>query len=156
MIRQTHRRAAGALLAAAALAFAGGTAAHAGSPYAHQHHRTIHLTEATAHPQPAYVDTGKPGATVGDLVVVRDGLLPAGTLNQVCTLVNVKGGPFTSDYECTGSLALPDGTITMAGPFTPTTPEQTAAITGGTGAYAKAHGQIVVRAEADEFVVELR
>jgi hypothetical protein len=153
MPHQTHRRAAGALLAAAVLAFAGGNAAHAGSPQAH--HRTIHLTEATTNPKPAIVDTGKPGTTVGDLVVVRDGLLPAGTLNQVCTLVNVVGGPFTSDYDCTGSIALADGTITMAGPFNPAKAEQTAAITGGTGAYAKARGQIVVRAEADEIVVEL-
>jgi hypothetical protein len=141
---------AGALLAAATLALAaGGTAAQA-------NHGTNHLTEATANPKPAYVDTGAPGTSVGDLVVVRDQLLPNGTLNQVCTLVNVKGGPFTSDYECTGSIALQGGTITMAGPFTPTTAEQSAAITGGTGAYVKARGEIAIRAEADELVVQLR
>jgi hypothetical protein len=150
-----RRRAAGALLAAAALAFAGGTAAHAGGPNA-KHHATIHLTEASANVQPAFVDTGKPGPSAGDVVVVRDGLLPAGTLNQVCTLVNVSGGPFTSDYECIGSIALDDGTITMQGPFNPAEAEQTAAITGGTGAHAKAHGEVTVRAEADELIVQLR
>jgi hypothetical protein len=148
MFRQTHRRAAGAVLAAAVLALAGGTAAQA-------KHATIHLTEATAHPQPVFVDTGKPGPSVGDVVVVRDALLPQGTLNQVCTLVNVSGGPLTSDYECTGSIALADGTITMAGPFNPAKAAETAAITGGTGAYAKARGEIVVRAEADELLVRL-
>ena len=155
MSRTTHRRAAGAMLAAAVLAFAGGTAAHAGSPGTH-HHRTIHLKEATAEPKPAFADTGDPGPSVGDIVVVRDGLLPAGTFNQVCTLVELHGGPFTSDFECTGSIALPDGTITMAGPFVPTKAEQTAAITGGTGAYSKARGEIVVRSEADEILVQLR
>jgi hypothetical protein len=149
MFRHTHRRAAGALFAAAALALAGSTAAQA-------EHSTIHLTEATANPQPVVVDTGTPGTSVGDVVVVRDQLLPHGTLNQVCTLVNVNGGPFTSDFECTGSITLPDGTITMQGPFAPTKAEQSAAITGGTGAYAKARGEIVVRSEADELVVQLR
>jgi len=150
MSRQTHRRAAGALVAAAALALASG-----GITAAQAKHGTIHLTEATANPKPVVVDTGDPGTTPGDLVVVRDQLLPHGTLNQVCTLVSVKGGPFTSDYECTGSIALPGGTITMQGPFTPTAPEQSAAITGGTGAYAKARGEIVVRAEADDIEVRL-
>ena len=151
MLRSTHRRAAGAVLAAAAIALAGGTAAAA-----HAGHGTIHLTEATPDIKPAYTDTGTPGPSAGDIVVVHDGMLPDGTLNQVCTLVRVVGNPFTSDYECTGSIALPDGTITMAGAFTPTKAEQTAAITGGTGAYAKARGEIVVRAEADEFLVQLR
>jgi hypothetical protein len=149
MLRQTHRRAAGALLAAAVLALAGGTAAQA------RHHGTIHLTEATANPQPAVVDTGTPGPSAGDVVVVRDALLPNGTLNQVCTLVHVSGGLFTSDYECAGSITLADGTITMEGPFVPAAAEQTAAITGGTGAYANARGEIVVRAEADEILVRL-
>lgn len=153
MFRSPHRRAAGAVLAAAVIAIAGGGAAAAA---AQAGHGTIHLTEATPDIKPAYVDTGTPGPSVGDLVVVRDGMLPDGTLNQVCTLVAVKGGPFTSDYECTGSIALPNGTITMAGPFAPTKAEQTAAITGGTGAYAKARGEMVVRAEADEFLVQLR
>ena len=154
MFRITHRRAAGAVLAAAAIALAGGTAAASAGPGGGA--KTIHLSEATPDIKPAFVDTGTPGASVGDIVVVRDGMLPSGTLNQVCTLVHVAGNPFTSDYECTGSIALPNGTITMAGPFNATKAEQTSAITGGTGAYAKARGEIVVRAEADEFLVQLR
>lgn len=151
MIRPTRRRgrAAGALLAAATIAIgASATAAQA-------KHGTIHLTEATANPQPAFVDTGAPGPSVGDVVVVRDQLLPHGTLNQVCTLVRVVGGPLTSDFECIGSIALPAGTITMQGPFNATAPEQSAAITGGTGAYAKARGEIVIHAEADDIEVRL-
>ena len=151
-----HRRAAGAGLAVAALAFAG--SAQAGSHGSG--HRTIHLTEATAQAQPDFVDVGDPGPSVGDTVVVRDGVLAAdgsnaGTFDQVCTLVKVVGNPFTSAYECTGSLELRDGTITMQGPFVPAKAEQSAAVTGGTGAYRKARGQIVVRAEDDSLIVQL-
>ena len=156
MIRSSRRRAAGAALAVAVLAFAG--TAQAGSPG--QGHKTIRLTEAHAQAHPVFVDTGDPGPSVGDTVVVRDGVLdhngaPAGTMNQVCTLVEVIGGPLTSAYECIGSLALDAGTITMQGPFVPAKAEQSAAITGGTGAYAKARGEIVVRAEDDQLVVRL-
>ena len=111
MPRITLRRASGAVLAIAALA-AGGTA-YADSPAkAHANGKTIRLIEASETIQPTFVDTGAPGLSPGDLVVVRDGVLragrhaPAGTFNQVCTLVKVVGGPFTSEYECTGSLAL--------------------------------------------------
>jgi allene oxide cyclase-like protein len=158
MIRSPHRRAAGAVLVVAALAFAG--TAQAGPPAKDHGPKTIHLTEQNAQLQPTFVDTGKPGPSVGDMVVARDGVLAAdgskaGTFNQVCTLVEVIGSPLTSAYECTGSIALNDGTITMQGPFVPALAEQSAAITGGTGAYAKARGEVVVRAEADELVVQL-
>ena len=43
----------------------------------------------------------------------------------------------------------------MAGPFVPAAPEQSAAITGGTGAYTTARGEIVVRAIDDSLVVKL-
>jgi hypothetical protein len=43
----------------------------------------------------------------------------------------------------------------MHGPFVPAKAEQSAAITGGTGAYRTARGQIVVRAEDDALVVQL-
>lgn len=155
----------GALVAIAALAFAG--TASAGSLDAtvntsgSQHHqKTIRLVEADKELQPTFVDTGKPGLSPGDIVVARDEVLhsngsPAGSFRQVCTLVDVASNPFTSTYECSGSIALKNGTITMQGPFTPAQPEQAAAITGGTGAYRTARGEIVMRAEADEIIVRL-
>ena len=160
MPRLTLRRASGAVLATAALAL-GGTA-YADSP-AKPHPtdgKTIRLLEASETVEPTFVDTGAPGLSPGDLVVVRDGVLsedrsPAGTFNQVCTLVHPAGSPFASEYECLGSLALENGTITMQGPFVPAKAEQTAAITGGTGAYRTARGEVVVRSEADEIVVNL-
>jgi len=158
MLRSSNRRAAGAVLAVAALTL-GGTA-YAGSPEKAHGPKTIHLTEASTQIQPAFVDTGNPGLSQGDIVVVRDGVnaqdgTPAGTFNQVCTLVKPAGNPFTSEYECTGSLALENGTITMQGPFVPAKAEQSAAVTGGTGEFRTARGEVVVRSEADEIVVEL-
>jgi hypothetical protein len=145
-----------AALAVGALALAGTASAHPG----HGPAKPIKLVEAHKDLQPTFVDTGKPGPSVGDVAVARDEVLrpdgtSAGTFRQVCTLVDLVGNPFTSTYECTGSLALAGGTITMEGPFTPAAAEQSAAITGGTGAYAMARGEIVIRAEADEILVEL-
>jgi hypothetical protein len=165
MHRSHHRRMFGALVAVGVLALAG--TAYAGSfdatinTYDGPHHvRTIKLVEAHKELQPTFVDTGKPGPSVGDLVIARDEVLrpdgtPAGTFRQVCTLVDLTGNPFTSTYECIGSIALQDGTITMEGPFQPSQPEQTAALTGGTGEFRTARGEIVVRAEADAILIRL-
>ena len=111
-----------AALAVAALALAGTASATPG-----HHGHTIKLTEAHPDAQPTFVDTGKPGPTVGDVGVFRDDVLradgsTAGTLRQVCTLVDLVGGPPTSTFECVGSLALKEGTITIAGPFVPAAP----------------------------------
>jgi hypothetical protein len=149
----------GAALAVAALALAG-TASADTAEKSHGHDNTIRLVEADKELQPTFVDTGKPGPSVGDIVVARDEVLrengsPAGTFRQVCTLVDLASSPFTSTFECTGSIALKDGTITMEGPFVPAAPEQAAAITGGTGEYKTAQGEIVVRAEADQIIVRL-
>jgi hypothetical protein len=162
MPRITPRRASGVILAIAVIA-AGGTAyadSPAGTRGAPARTKTIRLLEASETIQPAIVDTGAPGVSPGDMVVVRDGVLrpdnsPAGTLNQVCILVKPGGNPFTSQYECSGSIALADGTLTMQGPFDPTQDEQVAALTGGTGAFATARGEIAIRSEADEIVVAL-
>jgi hypothetical protein len=160
MPRITLRRVAGVALATAAVA-AGGTAYADDSPAkSSADGKTIRLLEASETLQPTFVDTGAPGLSPGDIVVVRDGVLrangtPAGTFNQVCTLVKVAGNPFTSEYECIGSLALEDGTVTMQGPFVPAKAEQTAAVTGGTGEYRTARGDVAVRSEADEIIVSL-
>ena len=144
----------GAALAVAALALAGTASADSGG-----HAKPISLVEADKTLQPTFVDTGKPGASAGDMAVIHDGVLrngsPAGSYNQVCTVAALGSSPFTSEFECVGSITFKDGTITMAGPFVPANAEQSAAITGGTGAYRTARGEIVVRAEADQIIVRL-
>ena len=163
MSRSHHRRMFGALVAIGVMALAG-TAYASSSDTTDRtlrpHYRAIQLIEANKELQPTFVDTGKPGLSPGDIVVARDEVLhsngsPAGSFRQVCTLVDPASNPFTSTYECSGSIALKNGTITMQGPFTPAQPEQAAAITGGTGEYRTAQGEIVMRAEADEIIVRL-
>jgi hypothetical protein len=150
----------GAALAVAALALAGTASAATTAEKSHGHDKTIRLVEAQKELQPTFVDTGKPGPSVGDLAIARDDVLrengsPAGVLRQTCTLVDLESSPRASTFECAGSIALKDGTITMEGPFVPAAPEQAAGITGGTGAYKTARGEVVVRAEADEIIVKL-
>ena len=148
----------GAALAVAALALAG-TASADSADKAGGHDRTIRLAQADKTLQPTFVDTGKPGPSAGDLAVLHDGVqrsgAPAGSFSQVCTLASLGVSPFTSEFECVGSITLKDGTITMAGPFVPARAEQSAAITGGTGQYRTAHGEVVIRAEADQLLVKL-
>jgi hypothetical protein len=149
----------GAALAVAALALAG-TASADSADKSGGHDRTIRLAQADKTLQPTFVDAGKPGPSAGDLAVIHDGVLredgaPAGSYNQVCTLAALGSSPLTSEFECIGSITLKDGTVTMAGPFVPARPEQSAAITGGTGAYRTAHGEVVIRAETDQLLVRL-
>jgi hypothetical protein len=153
------------LLAIAALALAGTAYAaspdsNAKSPDWHGHERTIRLVEATAVPQPAFVDVGKPGPSVGDIVVITDDLnrpdgTKAGRMRQSCSLVELGTNPLTSTYECAASFALDEGTIVAAGPFVPATPEQKQAVTGGTGAFKTAQGEVSVRAEDDQIAISL-
>jgi hypothetical protein len=144
-----------AALAVVGLALAGTTASAHDGPA-----KPIKLLEAHADLQPTFVDTGKPGPTVGDTVIARDGVNRengslAGSFSQVCALVELGSNPLTSTYECNGSIALQDGTITMQGPFVPTAAQQSAAVTGGTGAYRTARGEVVFEAEADALVIRL-
>ena len=161
MPRFTLRRACGVALAMAALGAA--ATAQADQPdtaAAKMHGKTIRLTEASPTLQPTFVDAGAPGPSVGDVAVLHDGVLredgsPAGSFNQVCTLVVLKGSPFASEFECSGSLTLGGDTLAMQGPLVPAADEQSAAITGGTGRFATARGEVVLRAEADQLLVRL-
>jgi hypothetical protein len=150
------------LAAGGALALAlaaAGTTAHANGGYAPG--KTIRLVEAHATAQPQFVDVDGNGPSVGDVVVVKDGLnredgSHAGDFNQVCTLVTPAGGPPSSTYECTATIHLQNGTITQQGSFVPLAPDQAGAISGGTGAYQTARGEIETQAEADRITIRLR
>src|SRR3954447_11204045 len=148
-----RRAALAGALVLAATALAGTASAHNGGP-----DRTIKLVEANATAQPIFVDTGKPGPSIGDQVIVKDGLnrldgTHAGDFRQVCTLMTLGTSPLDSDYECSGSVVLGNGTIAMQGPFNPSLPDQDAAITGGTGAFAGARGTVGIRAEDDRITI---
>ena len=151
-----------AILAVAVLALAGTAYAGTPGPHAkpHGHERTIRLVEASATPDPAFLDLGEPGPSAGDQVIVTDGLefedgTAAGKLSQVCTLTVPGPNPVAGTFECVGSLALANGTITIAGPFSPAAAEQAQAVTGGTGAFRAAEGETSIRAEDDLILVRL-
>jgi hypothetical protein len=155
MTRQSLRRAAAGGALALALAATGTAFAH-GDDYG----STIRLVEADPNAQPVFIDAGAPGPSLGDVALFIDGLnrpdgTPAGDFHQVCTLVTFTGNRFTSSYECIGTIALKGGTVTLQGPFTPAQPDQLDAISGGTGAFRTARGEVDTQAVADNVVVRL-
>jgi allene oxide cyclase-like protein len=148
------------VLAVAAIALAG--TAYATTPDHHPggHVRTIELVETSDTPKLTFVDLDKPGLGPGDHVVTTDQVAspdgtPAGGMSQECTLIEPGTNLITSTYECSGSLTLDDGTITNSGPFVPAQPDQAVAVTGGTGEFATARGQVTIRAEQDRITVKL-
>ena len=150
----------GAALAVAALALAGTASADT----ADKSHAPTTGRSGSSRPtrssSPRSSTPASPGPSVGDLVVARDDVLrengsPAGTFRQTCTLVDLGEQPVHEHVRVRRLDRAEDGTITMEGPFDPSQAESVAAITGGTGEYRTARGEIVVRAEADEIVVKL-
>jgi Allene oxide cyclase barrel like domain len=155
MTRKSLRRAAAGGALALAVAASGTAFAH-GDDYG----ATIRLVEADPNAQPLFVDAGEAGPSVGDVAIFTGGLnrpdgTPAGDFHQTCTLVTFAGNRFTSGYECTGTIALKGGTITLQGSFSPAKPDQLNAISGGTGAFRTARGEVETQAVADNIVVRL-
>lgn len=93
------------------------------------------ITDTTA-------DTGPAGDSVGDVLAFANPIFNArnthrvGTDNGSCvrTAVGVS-------YECSWTTSLPGGSIVVSGPFLDAG-DSTLAITGGTGAYRRASGQM--------------
>jgi allene oxide cyclase len=96
----------------------------------------------------------------GDMLVFRNELYDSsdaevvGTSNGSC----VRTDPDQKMWECTWTNALPDGSIVVQGPFSDDAEESTLTITGGTGKYASATGEMVVKVHGDkkyEFEINL-
>jgi hypothetical protein len=161
MLSSHHRRTFASVLAVGAIAVAGSAyAATPGKSHYGDHVRTIKLVETSDTPNLTFIDLGKPGLSPGDNVVTSDKVAyangrPAGVMTQACTLTEPGVNLLASTFECYGSIALADGTITNSGPFLPNAPEQSIAVTGGTGEFATARGEVSVRAEQDQITVRL-
>jgi hypothetical protein len=126
---------------------------------AHGKH-TIQLREASAQPTLKVIDLDAPGLSVGDQVVTIDGLVHpdgalAGSMSQVCTVVEPGPNLFASTFACTGSLQLAQGELTVQGAFVPLADTSILAVTGGTGDFAAARGELVIATEADEITIAL-
>jgi len=103
---------------------------------------TIHVVERAT--TDAVTDTGEEGDSVGDILTFanevydEDNEALVGTDNGYC-FRTVAG----SAWECEWTLTLEDGQINVSGPFYDTG-DSLLAITGGTGAYAGARGQMTL------------
>jgi hypothetical protein len=68
-----------------------------------------------------------------------------GTLHAVCTVTRPRGSIETSLFQCDATYVLGTGRLTAATAGAISAPKITLAITGGTGAFAGADGEIVSR-----------
>ena len=120
----------------------------------------IQLREASAQPTLKVIDLDTPGLSVGYHVVTTDGLVhldgsAAGSMSQVCTIVEPGANLFASTFDCTGSVQLDGGELIVQGAFVPTDDISTLAVTGGTDDFAAARGQMLIATEADTITIEL-
>jgi hypothetical protein len=153
------------LLAAATVPLASATGGSDGDDA-----QVMTLTTKTA--QSADLDLGAKGFSVGDSSVFSDDVYEngekVGTSGGECTVARIEPEGATETtaesvtVQCVVTLSLPDGQIAVQGLVTFTNaPAQapfTVAITGGTGAYRTAHGEVKVRElnpDEDELTVKL-
>jgi hypothetical protein len=123
------------------------------------HARVINLTATTV--QQADIDLGKTGLSLGDRFVFSDDVSgdEVGTDGGDCVVVRLDPKDATEanlkavTQQCVVTLSLPEGQITGQGLVTftntPTQPSFTVAITGGTGEFNTAHGEVQVTELSD-------
>ena len=109
----------------------------------------LHLTTVAVPDRNTDLDLGQPGPSAGDTQVFlddvqRDGRT-VGTSAGSCTLTTISDTQLAG--ACTATLILPEGSLTTQGAFDedPATGPAgyTWAVTGGTGRYAEAAGEVV-------------
>lgn len=93
--------------------------------------------------------------TPGDLLILTNPLTrpdgsKAGTLHAACTVIDARTSVDTATFHCNGSYVLRRGALALSttGPVA-SAPTLRLAVTGGTGAYAGAHGTVVSRVGRD-------
>ena len=100
------------------------------------------------HSQFADIDLGAAGPSQGDQVIFADELSSrgerVGTNGGVCTAV--AGSPTTTTLQCVVTLSLPNGQVAAQGLVSfrhdEEGPTSVIAVTGGTGAFRTAHGEL--------------
>ncbi|MFB9907595.1 allene oxide cyclase barrel-like domain-containing protein [Allokutzneria oryzae] len=106
---------------------------------------TTDLTLQVGNDQFATIDVGAPGLSVGDSYVYSDKLSRNGTVvgddGGTCQVTHVSGT--TATTNCVLSLRLPEGQITAQALWVRGTSPLRMAITGGTGVYRDASGELV-------------
>jgi allene oxide cyclase-like protein len=124
----------------------------------------LHLTTVAVPDRNTDLDLGDPGPSAGDTQVFlddvqRDGRT-VGTSAGSCTVTTISESRLAA--ACSATLLLPEGSLTTQGAFDedPATGPAgyTWAVTGGTGSYAGAAGEVVgtFRAGTDTVDLEVR
>jgi allene oxide cyclase len=132
------------LLIVAVSAWAAPSRGHGNHHGKHRGHgRTITVTEHAD--TDATTDTGASGDSAGDILTFANPVFDAADAEQVGTdqgscIRVVKG----ASYECTWTTFLPGGQVVVNGPFFDAE-DSTLAITGGTGRYRGARGEMQLR-----------
>lgn len=109
-----------------------------------------------------FVDLGEPGVTAGDYFVQADTLTVDGRPGGSDLIQCVAAGHETDPGLCDAVVVLGDGTLTAAGRIPNFEPADGQpfrfAITGGTGRYRRAQGEIIVTETATGYTatVELQ
>jgi hypothetical protein len=105
--------------------------------------RVIHVIEHAT--SDATTDTGPAGDSAGDILTFANEVFDASNTTKVGSdqgyCIRVVAG---ASYECNYTTFLPRGQIVVEGPFYDTA-DSTFAITGGTGAYRNARGQLELK-----------
>jgi allene oxide cyclase-like protein len=96
----------------------------------------------------ANIDVGAPGFSLGDMVVFSGNLLrdgeQVGRVGVVCTFVSAANAARV-EAQCPTTATLPGGQVTTQGTIVNRSLNFTLAITGGSGRYQGAGGQVVSR-----------
>lgn len=93
------------------------------------------------------VDVGTPGDSLGDVLAFGNPIFNANNTAQIgrdqgyCIRTNVG-----ESWECHWTVILDNGSLTVAGPFYDDLRDSQLAITGGTGAYRNARGEMTLHA----------
>ena len=133
-----------ALVAAVATLAIAGLAYASSSHPALSHPTTVHVIEHAV--TDTVVDTGAPGDTTGDLLTFHNQLYNrhdshvVGRDQGVCTRID----PSAGTWECNWTAFLPGGQINVDGPFSDFH-NTVLAVTGGTGKYRNARGQMLLK-----------
>jgi hypothetical protein len=109
--------------------------------------KTIRVTAVFTEFDPN-IDVGAPGFSLGDEVVFSGNLLQdgkqVGRVGVVCTFVSTQNADRV-EAQCPATAILPGGQITIQGVIVNRSLNFTLPITGGSGRYDRARGQVVSR-----------
>jgi hypothetical protein len=134
------------LAALAAAAVIGGTVAGGASAAAPEgaYPTVIHTIETNKHQH--VIDNGSPGFGIGDVYTISEGLSTPdgatrlGHMQEICTVIHAKD----LALQCSATAGFQDGQMSVAGRFPPVDPDNSYAITGGTGAYENVGGHLSI------------